>query len=193
LSPPANASRVSGDRFQLWLAAAGFVAAHVVYWLAEGQAGSPAAAILFLLVGGPALLFVVVACLTTALKAKQSGRWRRALSWSVGPVAGAALVIAMTAAGLPPWRVQFEVMRPYYLAKVWATPADGDRKRVVFTHYNKELWNGRETMLFVYDSAQPDKPIEPASCAGDTWTNQTDLGFGFHSELTVQSYGTSCP
>ncbi len=102
--------------------------------------------------------------------------------------------------GCPPWRVWFELTRPYYVARVWETPIHEGRKTAIFTQVDKEMWSGHETRQIVYDSDESARRavlrMRGPVCshgAGADWTTYTNLGLGFYAEEVVSSYGELCP
>jgi hypothetical protein len=187
-----EAGSATVDRFSWQPVAVGFVAAHGLFFVSDRFLDdSPGAGFAILLFGLPALLI----WLAFVLHALIAGRWRHGLSSVFGPVVGVALVVGMAYVGFPPWRVWFELARPYFVARVWATRTEGGHKRVTFTQIDKELWSGHETRQIVYDddTSHPSATtIVRPECGDSEWIVYTNLGFGFYSKYVQTSYGEPC-
>ena len=156
--------------------------------------GSPGVG-LFIITFVPLVLFPLAGFwLLAIVSALRTRLWRLGLSKMLGLPFGILLAIGMARAGAPPWRLQFEIMRPYYFARVWMAPSASDGHKVVtFTPLDKELWTGHEKRQIVYDSdayrraALLSENI-PRCSSGDT-TQLTNLGLGFFAKHVMTEYG----
>lgn len=190
----------SRDRLSLLPVGVGFALAHVVYLLFDqflDDSVSSGAYITFVVWPLMGITTLVWLGYSARLIAKKE---RRVLGvpWLIGAAAGAGLTLVMTHIGLPPWRVWFELARPYYSARVWAARLGEADKRVVFTQLDKELWSGRERRLIIYDD-DPRRKVDETTMPcrntanGGEWTKVTKLGFGFYAKQILTSYSEDCP
>jgi hypothetical protein len=193
----AAANQAVVDRISLWPFVFSLLFIHAIAFIFDRFSDDSPASGIAILFCAPGLLLIVVYWLSMSLLALTARRKRLAFSRFLGPLLGVAVVAAMTAVDLPPWLVRFELTRPYYLARVWTTAAQGERKRVVFDDIDKEMWSGHESRRIIYDN---DEPLRRRALAaprsrcfdGTTLTTLTDLGFGFYAEERQESYGLAC-
>lgn len=189
--------KTRADRVSLrWLVGT-VLALHVLSYVAERFLDdSPGMGFALLFILGPAVIvFGVVWIVLIILGFVRHGP-RLGFSRLLGPMLGLGCVIALAHVGLPPWRVRFEILRPYYLAEIWLLPASGGRRSFDVDVVDKELWSGHESLTITYgldEEARTRLLAQPSEiCDGDTIAVHTDLHFGFHAVSRLTSYGQSC-
>ena len=194
---PADANHAVIDRISHWPFILALLFIHAVAFIFDRFSDDGSGFGFAILYCAPGLLLVVGYWLSMSFLAWTARRKRLAFSRFLGPLLGVAIVAAMTAVGLPPWRVRFEFTGPYYLARVWTTPAQAGQKRVIFDEIDKEMWSGHVSRRIIYDIDEPRRrhalaaPLSRCS-DGTTLTTLTDLGFGFYAEERQESCGSAC-
>jgi uncharacterized membrane protein len=181
------------DKISIWPCVVVLISCLIFLHAAEQYLDdSPGPGVFYIMILPWVLLFILVVWVLFVVSAFRKKRKWIGVSRILGPPAAIIILVALMFYGIPPWRMWFELARPYYIFRVLLAPQQGQGKRVDFEQLDKELWQGHVSRSIVYNSQKSEGFKSSASCSGETFSQTTDLGFGFYAEEMFTTYGNSC-